>query len=936
MKLDMDKKIELSEILDGDVYFDKLAKKIYSTAACIYQIEPAGVIYPRHSRDVVKIVRWAKKHNVPITARGTGSALAGQAIGEGIILDFSRYMNRILEVNIDECYVRVQPGVVYGKLNNLLAEEGKIFPPDPASGDYCTIGGMIGNNSSGPRSVKYGATKDYVLELSLVLYTGEEVKVTSAFDELPSALKETGKSIDILFKEKKDLIEKYFPPLLKNSSGYNLKDAAAKDGPDFIKLFTGSEGTLALVTEAKLKIVDIPEYKSTALLFFDSLEKLGKTVNLTLPLGPSVIEMMDKGLIDLVRDYKPDTGKIFPLHIEGALLIEFEGADEEEPAVSVEKLYSAVKDFVIDMKIATDVSEQEKLWQARRGATPLINSRADGERRPVTFIEDVAVLPEKFPEYIMKLRKILTDHGLDVIIYGHAGHGNVHVRPLLDLKNLSDIKLMKKVAEEVYTMALKLGGTLSGEHGDGILRAPYLRDLYGPLYDVMKEVKNIFDPLNLFNPGKIIASNMVRIDENLKFGADFRWESEKYPLNEEEYLQSLVKCHGCGMCRTFCPVYKAVGKEAATPRAKVNWLREFARGKITAEESFESELAGELLSTCFNCHSCAVECPTGVDASLIARGAKYVFQNYLDFKLSNIIFENAGLMAKGASLLSPISNLFMGNSIIRLFSENVAGISGKRELPLFKKEVIKSFFSSSNTRKVVYFAGCYERFYEPELAQAVAEVLSINGFNVEIPETVCCEMPKISSGSWDRAGMNMVRNIRKLYSFAKRGTEIVTACPSCNLALKSDYPYIMKNQMALALSRKVINIEEFLLNLYDRGELNLDFGTLNKTFIYHAPCHLRAEGRGNVPLKLLQLIPGLTLKGKTETCCGIAGSFGMKSENFKVSAKIAEETFKDVKDIERDFSVTSCGTCKIQMKQFVGGEVYHPLILLRDSYRLGK
>jgi len=665
--------------------------------------------------------------------------------------------------------------------------------------------------------------------------------------------------------------------------------------------------------------------------------------------------MMDRGLIELVRKHKPHTGKIFPKDIEGALIVEFEGNSPEEVKCLMEELVdSSVKELVRDIKISFEAEEQAKLWKARKSATPLINSLEKGERRPVTFIEDGAVHPDRFPEYIMTLRRILSDNGLDVIIYGHAGHGNVHVRPLLNLRDSSDIKLMKKVAHEVYREIFRLGGTPSGEHGDGLLRATYLKEFYGPLYDVMKEVKKVFDPSGIFNPGKIIAGEDGAIDRNLKFGADFKWNKEKYPMNEEELLRSLSRCHGCGMCRTFCPVYKAVGKEIAAPRAKANWIREFLRGDITVGESFESELAKELLTTCFNCHTCSVECPTGVDASLIARGAKYAFQEYMDSTLSDIIFQHAGLISKGANLFTPLPNFFMNNSFIRMLSESFTGIAGKRILPEFKRSIINSSIVPESNKRVVYFPGCYERFYEPELADALKMILSINGYNMEVLRTVCCEMPKISSGNWDGAGAGIVRNIRELYPFAKRGVKIVTLCPSCRLALKKDYPYIMrnympevlrqgddilhkapglmKNQMAAMVSEQVVDIHEFLLELYERGELDLHLGEINQSFIYHAPCHLRAEGLEEVPLKLLNLIPGLSLSGKTGTCCGIAGSFGMKSENFKVSAKIAEDTFKDIKDIKRDFSITGCGTCKIQMKQFLKEQVYHPVGILAASY----
>lgn len=931
MKLTEKQKNELINILDGDVYFDKLARKLYSTAACIYQMEPLGVVYPRHKRDVVKTVKWAGRHSVPLTARGTGSGLAGQTVNYGVIVDFSRYMNRILEISPENDYVRVQPGLVYGKLNKELLPYGKFFPPDPASGDYCTIGGMIGNNSSGAHSVKYGATKDYIEELDIILSSGAEIKVNS--QETPPVIKDIYEKVLDLLKESRALIKEKAPVVLKNSSGYNLEESLEKDRLNLTRLITGSEGTLAVVTEAKLKIMNIPEYKSTALLFFDNLEKCGKAVNITLPRHPAVIEMMDRGLIEIIRSHKPHMGSIFPPGTEASLIVEFEGNREEEVNEMMENFQKGpVKELATGIKVSTDPAEQEELWKVRKSANPLINSREDGERRPVTFIEDVSVHPAKFPEYIINLKKILNKYGLEGIIYGHAGHGNVHVRPLLNLKDPSDIEIMKKVADEIYSVVFQLKGTLSGEHGDGILRGSYLKELYGPLYDVMKKVKEIFDPLNILNPGKIISDS--KIDENLKLGANFKWLIDKYPLKEDKLLLAISRCHGCGLCRTFCPVHKAVGKEIATPRAKVNWLREFIRGSISEEESFESPLAQELLSTCFNCHTCLKECPTGVDGSLIARSAKYFFRDYIDFGISDIVFQHVEFMAKGAVLSSPLSNLLINNPLIRLFSSSIGGIAKKRLLPEFQREALKSNISPGRTKTLVYFPGCYEKYYAPDSqAKAIMKVLTLNGYNVEIPELSCCEMPKISGGNWDEAGSSMVKNLKTLYSYASEGINIITGCPSCNLALKEDYPYLLKNLMAKKVAEKVIDIHEFLLELNKKEELNLNFNYSNKTFIYHSPCHLRAGSSGDKPLELLKLIPGLELAGKTDTCCGIAGSYGMKEKNFEISSRIAEETFKSVKNIQRDFSVTPCGTCKIQMKQFLGGEVFHPIEVMADSYK---
>ncbi|HDJ89282.1 MAG TPA: FAD-binding oxidoreductase, partial [Thermoprotei archaeon] len=502
----------MEKIVEGDVYWDRVMRALYSTDASIYEVMPLAVVFPKNVGDVINVVKYGYRNGVSIHARGAGSSLAGQAIGSGIILDFTKYMNRIIEMNVEENYVWVEPGIVMEKLNEVLEKYGKFFPPDPASSHFCTIGGMIGNNASGMRSVKYGNTIDYVEELKVVLSNGDiihtkPINVDSIeFKEKLGLNTFEGKiyrEIYKLFIDNRNIIEKSMPKVEKNASGYRIEYLLRNNVFNLSKIFVGSEGTLGIIVAAKLRIVDLPGKRGLLLAFFDSLEKATNSILTLLKYKPSALEIMDKKYIDLVRDHYEYMRERIPGKTESILIIEFEGENEDELKERLDiakNVLTKQLGTAFNVEIALTEDEMENLFEVRRAAIPIIN-KTRGLRKYPAFIEDLVVPPDRLLEFIRGMYRILEKYGLDTIIFGHAGQGNIHTHPPINLKDPIDIDRMRAVCRDIYRLVVKLRGAISGEHGNGRLRTPFMKIEYPELLKIFVKVKEIFDPKNILNPG---------------------------------------------------------------------------------------------------------------------------------------------------------------------------------------------------------------------------------------------------------------------------------------------------------------------------------------------------------------------------------------------------------------------------------------------------
>ena len=790
---------ELRDQVAGELRFSKNDRILYSTDSSIFKVEPTGVVIPGSTEDVANVVRYCHENKIPITARGAGSGLAGGAINTGVIIDITKYMNRTLEINDDENWVRVQPGICQGPLNGQLKEYGKFFPPNPSSSDYCTIGGMIANNASGGKSVKYGFTKDYVRSMELVLHNGDVVRTRIFKEDDPEfkALLEEDSEWGRINREFYELckthsgtIEEHTPKVIKNCCGYNLKETL-KDGVfDINKLIVGSEGTLAIVTEATLGIAPLPKAKQSAMLFFTTLERGGKAIGEILKFHPSTCEIMAADFINLVKEDRPEVAKFMPEEVGTALLLEFEGDTGQEVSDQMQKCVDHLTemDLLLDSKVATDAGDQAKLWAMRKAALPLIYNRP-GLLMPVTFVEDCTIPPARLPEYINGIFKIFDKHEVTATAYGHAGDGNIHTRPLMNLRLQEYVDKLVPIADEVYTLALSLGATFSGEHGDGRLRAQFLPRLFGPLWDVFKELKQIWDPDGMMNPDRIISNEESPLTTHHRMGnGDYHVVPTRTMIDLEEVRVNLEKCHGCGKCRTFCPMVEAVYDEAALPRAMVIMARALIYGELTDLTSAEIK---EMLDLCYNCKTCKLECPTHVDTGLVLQHLRNHYFEHKGAKMGEKMLANAESLGKKAVLFNPLSNGMMNLGFSRFMMEKTMGIARERYLPRFARKALRkkmpSIIPGTNGGKIAYFTGCFANYNEVEDGYAFLKIMERMGYEIIIPQQQCCGMAKVGGlGDYKGAKKAIRANVESLKQAVDQGYIPVTACPSCYHLLKEE------------------------------------------------------------------------------------------------------------------------------------------------------
>lgn len=942
---------DLRRLVEGEVLFDEISRVLYASSACIYEIPPLGVVLPRHAEDVVAVMRYAHERDIPVIPRGAASGVAGQAIGWGLVLDFTKHMNRLLEVHPRENFVQVQPGLVLERLNEALRPYGKFFPPDPSSGRFCTLGGMIATNAAGIHSLKYGTTKDYVLGLDVVLANGERVWLADEGDPLFQRLTGTHPQVVSLVEGLRHLLQTHWerieaqrPKVNKSSSGYNLWEALEGERVRLTRLLAGSEGTLALFVEARLAIRDAPRFRSVALLSFASLEALGEAVERALGFGPSGVEMIDRTLLEELRRLEHPAVGFLPSEVEAALIVEFDGDDEEEVRSLTRRLVERLlreEGLAVEGHFAFDPKEQERLLAVRKASVPILY-RASGRRKPLSFVEDGTVAPEHLPAYLRGLRQILGKHGVHAAIIGHAGNGNLHVRPFLDLQDPEDLRKVEAIAEEVAALLKTLGGSLSGEHGDGLVRTPLLPKMFGDLYPLLGAIKRLFDPKGLLNPGKIVLhpEAPLRITEFLRYGAEYRRVPTGTPFDEPLWAEEIEKCHGCGTCRDYCPVFLATGDEAATARAKANLLRAVIRGdlppSILLTEGFKA-----VMDLCVNCRLCLTECPTQVNIPDLCIQARGYYVAHRGQTLQNRILAEAQRTSRLGSLAAPWANAAHRFIPLRRLMEKSIGLDQRRCLPLFQRPAFLTYSSPDGwlaRHRVLYFPGCFASFSDPQgEAWATVEVLERNGcFVLTPPGLRCCGVAKVTVGSLEEARDDAERNVRILLPWLEEGFLIVASAASCGLALKQDYPHLLGTSEARRVAENTWDVHEFLLMLKRRGELNTRFGPVPLCITYHAPCHLRAQGVGDAPLELLRQVPALEIREIRDSCCGIAGTFGMKHQNFDLAMRMGSPLFQEIRRAQVEKVLSGCGTCKIQIEQGTGVETWHPIRILRDAYRAGE
>jgi anaerobic glycerol-3-phosphate dehydrogenase C subunit len=936
---------DLKKIVAGNVLSDDLSRTIYSSGACIYSVRPMVIVQPRRKEDVVQCVRYAAKNGIPLTARGGGTGRAGQGIGEGIILDFMRYMNQILEVDPEKKWVRVQPGVILGRLNAFLKPLKKFFPIDPSTSDYCALGGMIANNSSGPHAIKYGATRDWVESLEVVLSSGEVIQTGPRPADVPGSSAGTNGLEKKIYTGILDLLGRYQEPLreekpdtMKNSSGYDLWQVRKNGSLDLTPLLVGSEGTLGVFTEARLRLADPAGKTHTAFFYFDTLDTVGRATVEILKFSPTMVEIMEKQIIDLARGKFKEMKPYLPEGIEATLFVEFEGPSEEELQEKMRRLERRLiqeEKLAVSLKAARDAKDREMLTKVRSVSGPILN-KVKGPKKPIAFIEDAAVHPRRLGEYIAGLREILKRNGAEASIYGHAGDGNLHVMVFLDMKNSEDVARMVRITDESCDLVLRLKGTISGEHGDGLLRTAYVPRQYPRLYPAFVEVKKLFDPQNVLNPGRVVGSDPDLMGKHLKFGAKYRHVPTDSAFDGETLSTEVEACHGCGKCRSYCPLAMATNDESYMGRAKASLLRELMSGRLDPQAFLASDELKKVMDGCVNCKRCLTECPSGVDipwVSLMAR-AHYVKNRGQSFK--DRFIADTHLACRVGNTLSPLVNLAFSIGPARALMESTIGLDRRRKMPPFSAKTFRETYQARDrgNGKAAYFLSCYANYNDPEgEGRAMVEVLERNGFGVELPEFECCGIARISSGGLEPALKGIGENLEKISSLVGKGIPVVFSEPSCALAVKQEYPRIVNSEKAAKAAAGCYEIHGFLSKLKQEGKLNTQFGEMKLKVGYHNPCHLRALGISKEVVELLKLVPGLEVQAFGDRCCGLAGTFGMKKQNYDLSMEIGRPLFEEIKKSGVDRVVTGCGSCAMQIAQGTGLKVAHPLTLLAEAYR---
>jgi FAD/FMN-containing dehydrogenase/Fe-S oxidoreductase len=961
---------DLKGLLKGELHFDELTRALYSTDASVFQVQPLAVVVPRDEEDVQALVRYAAEHQLSLVPRGAGTGLAGESLGTGIVVDLSRHFRQILDVGGDT--VRVQPGVVYRDLTLRLHEVGRRFAPDPTSGATCTLGGMLATNASGARALKYGYTRDHVAELRVVLNNGDAAWAGRLPRPLPGdgRLGEVAAQTAGLLERHADLIRAGQPRTRFNRCGYLLHDVLTPDHLDLARLLVGSEGTLAFFTEATLRTVPLPGGRSLAFFGFASLDAALRAAQQALPSGPSACELIDRRLVSLARGRGADVAALVPAAAEAVLLVEFEAdtpADARDAAAGLADRLYRTESLALYAVTAFAPEEIDRLWQLREMALPNLFGLRGGPQ-PVAFIEDVAVPPEELAAFLPRVQDILRRHDTTASYLIHAGAGQVHTRPFLDLQRPDDVAKMWAIADEVHGVALDLGGTVSGQHGTGLARTPWVARQYGALYPVFRELKTIFDPHQLFNPGKIIgpAPDLPAWPlRGVVSGGVVSGESSQMPptthhspltthsathlrWQPDEVRDEVINCNGCGHCRTeepgqrMCPIFRATQAEPATPRAKANLLHYLLQPGTDAR-ALSSDEVRAVADLCVNCKMCARECPARVNVPKLMLEAKAANVAEHGLRLSDWTMARTEALARFGSAFAFLANRVLASQPGRWLLEKIFGVARQRRLPTF---AARSFLRRAARRgwtrpprgrrpRVAYFVDVFANYNDPQVAEAVVAVLHHNGIEVYVPPGQRgCGMVPLAYGDVETARDAAAHNLRLFAELAREGYPVLCSEPTAALMLRHDALDLLDDPDARLVAEHTVELTTFLWDLHRQGRLRNDFQPLDLALGHHVPCHLKALGQPPAGPALLALIPRLRVRTIDVNCSGMAGTYGLKAENYATSLAAGRPMLRELARPGVLFGSTECSPCRMQMEEGSGKRTLHPAQYLALAYGL--
>ena len=944
----------LQRRVSGEVKFDPFSRVLYSTDASIYQMEPVGVVIPRNVEDVLAVIDVANETGVPVLPRAGGTSLAGQTVNHAIVTDFSKYLNQIIEVNKEEMWARVQPGIILDDLNRQLIPYGLMYAPDPTTSSRACVGGGVGNNTCGAHSVIYGKTLDHIKELDVILSDGTQTHFQPLdARELEAKLNGVGLESDIyrgvrrLAQENAAEIEARYPNIMRRVSGYNLDEFVTDSEFNMSKMVVGSEGTLCVVTEVKINLVPRPTMTALAVVHFEDIFGASEAVQHILEHCPSSIEIMDWNVLERSR---ASTGLGNNMaFIEGApgaiLVVEFYGETDAELTDKTTKLKDDMARLghgyaTVNM---LDRAGQASVWAVRKQGLGLLMSM-HGDAKPLPFVEDTAVDPGNMGDFVRRFDEVVRNHETEAAYYGHASVGCLHIRPVVSLKNEEGVAKMVSIADEISDLVKDFGGTLSGEHGDGIVRGVWNEKMFGPdIYKLFQELKATFDPNGLMNPNKIIDTPPM--DQNLRYGPDYRATTPPTKLDfsiDTDLAGAIEMCNGMGACRKIeghmCPSYIATRDEEHSTRGRANLLRAAMSGKLP-EGTMTSRRLWEAMDLCLECKGCKAECESGVDMAKIKYEYLDQYHKANGTPLRNKVFGHIAKLSAWGSRMAPFSNLMASNPIGKMMSRIVLGIHPKRNPPKFVRNTFVKWFNARGTSSVqatntvVLLNDTYMNYNYPEIGQAAVALLETAGLNVVLSDTQCCGRPMISKGLLDDATANAVANVDKLHTYAEQGIPVIGCEPSCLLTFKDEYPELVRNERARKVAANSFMIDEFLVQLQEEGNLNLNLGKLEKKVLFQAHCHQKADMGTATSMAALRLASGYQVELVNAGCCGMAGSFGYEREHYDLSMKIGEESlFPAIRAKDDDWEVAVMGvSCRQQVVDGTGRKARHLVEVLADA-----
>lgn len=972
----------LARELEGEVLFDHASRGRYATDASIYQVTPIGVVIPRHQQDLELALEVARDARVPVLARGAGTSQCGQTVGEALVIDATRWLNKVVEFDPEARTVVVEPGIVLDHLNAWLKPHGLWYPVDVSTSAQCTLGGMAGNNSCGSRSIRYGNMVHNVLGVDALLADGSEGHF-GFVDELPASgrIRELAERVKAIADGVAPEIRDHFPKVLRRVGGYNLdlfdcqnpKPYDPDGRANLAHLLVGSEGTLAVSRRITLRLSPLPEHKVLGVVNFPSFYQAMDVTQHIVTLDPAAVELVDRTMIDLSLEnpaFRPVIEKALIGTPEAVLLVEFAGEDREEQLRSLRRLAELMADLGLPESVVEmpEPAEQKALWNVRKaGLNIMMSMKGDG--KPVSFIEDCAVPLEHLAEYTDKLTEVFHRHGTEGTWYAHASVGTLHVRPILDMRH-DGAEKMREIAEQASALVREYKGAYSGEHGDGLCRGEWVAWQFGEtVNDAFREVKGLFDPENRFNPGKIVDTPRMDDERYFRFPPSYQripltpvfdwsaWNVRRDPLTGEQsspgsagdathgLAMAVEMCNNNGHCRKFdagtmCPSYRVTRDEKHLTRGRANTLRLVLSGQL-GEEGLAGDDVKEALDLCVSCKGCKRDCPTGVDMAKFKIEARSARAKARGLSWRDRMVGEMPRYAPWASRLSGVLGALERVPFVSRRIKKALGLAEQRDFPRFTGNFLaeRRGEAAQASREVLLFVDTFNNYLEGDNARAAKRVLEAAGYRVHLnvrpgERPLCCGRTYLSSGQFDKARAEARRSLDHLMPFVERGVTIVGLEPSCLLTLRDEFLQYGFGDEAVRLSESALLFEEFLVRAQEAGELSLDLKPLEQPrAMLHGHCHQKAFDALRPVERVLSWIPGLEVETIESSCCGMAGSFGYEVEHYDASLQMAElSLLPAIRERGEGAVLVADGTsCRHQIHDGSGREAVHVARLLEQA-----